>query len=257
MDFGIRTDNSSRLRTRCSMNCLVVPHHAGLFSNINKVVTCLRAYDRVGIDWSYGSLYGDCWNDLFEPMPRPEGPVELVSEFPFYDITAACAGILYQNACWHWRSRYNLCWRKLRVRKELLESVPFGREGDFVAVQIRSNAIAGEQLSGRMQTLDEYAFALSKVLREGSAVFVMSSDEESLQWMRDRFPCFYRPDVRRGARRDLPEPHLSVPQTAEDAKNCLLEVLMVAQCRAFIHPVSNMATAALYINPQLESIYLK
>ena len=31
---------------------------------------------------------------------------------------------------------------------------------------------------------------------------------------------------------------------------------MLSKCNYFIHPVSNMATAALYFNPELKSIYI-
>lgn len=219
----------------------------------------MRMYDEVGVDWSRGSLYGDCWEELFERRDTVTVPYVTVSEYPFYDLTAACAGILYQNTGWGWRDRFHECWKKLGVRAELSgEADEFlaGRP-DVVSVLIRSNAIAGEQLFGRMQTLDEYASAMERVRGPLTEFFVMSSDKQSLEWVAKRFPCFFDPTVRRGLRRDLPEPHLEVPQTAEDAKRCLVEVLVASRCRALIHPISNMATAALYINPQLQSVYLK
>jgi hypothetical protein len=241
------------------MNCVVRAHHAGLFSNLNKVVTCMRMYDWVAVDWSTGSLYGDCWNELFEPRPVSDSPCVVVDEYPFYDLTAACAGVLYQNIGWGWRDRFHACWSRLALKPEAPARAALlrGEHPDVVAVMIRSNAIQGEQLFDRMQTLDEYAAALDRLLRPGSKVLVMSSDDESLRWMCSRFDCLFDPSVHRGHRRDQPEPHLEFAQNADDAKRCLAEVLAVSQCRALVHPVSNMATAALYINPELQSVYLK
>src|SRR6476660_2501946 len=96
-----------------NQNCIVTAHGAGLFSNINKVLVCLRLYDTVFVDWSKagendpsfkfgGSFYGDCWHDLFfDSTTRPaQGQYDVVHQYPFYDITGACAGILYQNPEW-------------------------------------------------------------------------------------------------------------------------------------------------------------
>jgi hypothetical protein len=242
------------------MNCVVKAHHAGLFSNLNKVVTCMRMYDHVWVDWSSGGVYGDCWGKLFAPRTAPRylsSPCAEVSSYPFYELTSSCAGAMYQNIGWGWRDVYNLRWIQLDVRGDVADDAKALVADATVAVQIRSNAIAGEQLFGRMQTLDEYAAAVDRTLRQGEKLFVLSSDEESLAWMCSRFPCVFDPNVRRGAQRELPEPHTESEQTWEDARRCLVEVMAAASCRAIIHPISNMATAALYINPYSTSVYLK
>lgn len=85
-------------------SCIVRAHGAGLFSNVNKVLTCLRIYDHVHVDWSKagpndpafkygGSFYGDCWDTLFSfNDPPPKEPYDTIHQYPFYEITDACAG---------------------------------------------------------------------------------------------------------------------------------------------------------------------
>lgn len=247
-------------------NCVVKAHGAGLFSNINKVLSCMSIYDHVHVDWAvcgpndpgykYGqSFYGDCWDTLFEPTTPPEPPFDTIYEYPFYDITGACAGVMYQNPQWGWRSVYHKLWKELGCKIRPLEW------NNTVGILVRSEVHGGEQLSGRSQSLEEYAAAIEQITDRPTNLMVVSSDMESIHWMEGRFPnhdVFFTKGVKRNPQRSTnPEQHLVVPQTKDDAVQVVQEVLGLAACRALIHPASNMATAALYINPELQSIYLK
>ncbi len=248
-------------------NCIVTAHGAGLFSNINKVVVCLRLYDQIWVDWSKagpndpafkfgGSFYGDCWDDLFyDPTPEPSEPYDTIHQYPFYDITGACAGVLYQNPEWGWREAYHKAWARLTC---VVEPIPVGP--DTIGVLIRSDGIAGEQLFGRNQTLPEYADAIDRELTQSnSPLFVVSSDLASIQWLVNQFPgkVYYSTGIKRNAKRSDPEQHINVIQTAQDAKDVMREVLALARCKTLISGISNMATAVLYINPNVKHIYLK
>lgn len=209
-------------------------------------------YDSVHVDWSEGSLYGDCWSELFEPTIPPEGPHDVVTEFPFYDLTAACAGILYQNEGWGWRERFNPLWEKLGCKIE-----PLKIEADnLIGVLVRCDHHAGEQLSKRSQSLEEYAEAIWSISSKPN-VFLVSGDKESLQWFHDKFLTWFPWDTKRTEKRSDPDRHLSEPQTVEDAKQVMKEVLTLAQCKYLVCPVSNMSTAALYMNPKLKSVFLQ
>ncbi len=246
--------------------CIVRAHGAGLLSNVNKITTCLRFYETAYIDWSKagvndpafkygGSFYGDCFHQLFyHPTPRPSEPYDIVSgEWPTYEITDACAGVLYSHPEWGWRERYHAAWKRLTC---VVDPVPVGPS--TVGVLIRSSAIAGEQLSGRNATMQEYADAIERELGPDS-VFVVSSDLESIEWLTSRFPgkVYYSTSIKRNAKRSDPEQHINVVQTAADAKDVMRETLALARCRSLVHQISNISTAALYINPTLKSIYLR
>ncbi len=78
---------------------------------------------------------------------------------------------------------------------------------------------------------------------------------ETVEWMKARFPVTYFEDTPRMKDRNS-DRHLNVPQTFKDARRVLVEVMVLSAGRALVHPVSNMATAALYINPEIQSVYL-
>ena len=247
-------------------SCIVRAHGAGLFSNINKILVCHRLYDTVFVDWSKagendpafrfgGSFYGDCWHDLFyDDTIKPQEPCDVIMSYPFYDITGACAGIMYQNPEWGWREAYHKAWARLRC---VVEPIPVGP--GTIGILIRSDALGGEQLYGKSQTLEDYHAAIVKAKEAslGAGLFVVSSDKESIDWLYNRHQIFYSYGIKRNTSRSDPEQHLTVPQTKFDAIDVMREVLALARCETLIHPISNMATAALIINPNLKSIYLK
>lgn len=245
--------------------CKVTAHGAGLFSNINKILVCLRLYEQVYVDWSKagpndpafkygGSFYGDCWHDLFyDATPPPQEPYDLIHQYPFYDITGACAGVLYQNPEWGWREAYHKAWARLSC---VVDPIPVGP--GTIGVLIRSDALGGEQLYGKNQTLLQYVESMSKLTNHDKSFFVVSSDLESITELQSVFAnIYYSTGIKRNAKRSDPEQHLNVPQTKQDAIDVMREVLALARCEKLIHPISNMATAALIINPSLKSVYLK
>ncbi len=254
-------------------SCIVRAHGAGLFSNINKVLVCLRLYENVYVDWSKaaendpafrfgGSFYGDCWHDLFYDSGSVQGligkgakeeqGVDMIYQYPFWDITDKCAGILYQHPEWNWRVAYHVAWKRLQC---VVEPIPVGQ--DTVGVLIRSDALGGEQVYGESQSLEQYEHAMRR--SKAGGFFIVSSDEESIIWLQERFQSslYFSNSIKRNKKRADAEQHLTVPQTKADAIDVMREVLALARCKALIHPISNMSTAALIINPQLESIYLK
>jgi hypothetical protein len=234
-----------------SKGCVVNPHLGGLFSNINKVITCLRIYENVYVDWSQNSIYGNCWSDLFELNDAVQEPYDVISQYPFFDMTANCVWVLYNHEEWGWRQNFHALWERLRCKFSV------DRCADTAAVLVRNEALANEQLHGKSQNLDEYAVAFEK--SGCTHLRVVASDDESLKWFIDRFGerVVYTSTIRRAPTRNSPEQHHNAPQTTEDAKQILIEVLHLAACDVLIHPISNMATAALYINPNLKSVYLQ
>ncbi len=242
--------------------CIIKPHHAGLFSLINNVITCMAMYDHVYVDWSKGCLYGDCWDALFENQPSTldevtaDPAVEIITNYPHQLLTYKSAGKLYLSGD-AWRDEPHQQWNRLIVRKEIREAVDtlvWRYNIDRIpAVLVRADTHAGEQLSDISQPLEDYSRALRKI--GASRVHVMAGDQETLQWFSSRFDASWLRTTRRSETR-AQDFHLNNPQTVEDARNCMIEVLASSRARCLVHPVSNMATAALYMNPQLKSIFL-
>ncbi len=243
-------------------SCVVQCHYAGLFSLINKVALCHTLYDHVHVDMSQGEgfIYGkeNWWPLLFAPTVPPEGEHDTIFHYPDHRITGREAGNAYLSEdSIKWRNQFHESWYKMRVDNDLELHAEFyaaSAERDIVGALIRCNGHRGEQLSDKTQSLDEYATAFEKIKKPDSILHVMG-DYESLRWFQARFATTFFGYNRNATRDD--DKHMTTPQTIEDAKACLKEVLVLSKCRALIHPVSNMATAALYINPELESVYLR
>lgn len=249
---------------------IVRPHRAGLFSLLNNVLTCLSLYDYVHVDWSEDCIYGNAWPELFETNAHPRDvpgitSIEEVSTYPHQMLTYKNAGLLYQaEKLIPWREGVNDIWANLAfwLKPDILTEVyKLSREDhDFwsaIGVLVRSHVHAGEQITGQSQTYAQYFKAIDEQGGEPS-IFLMAADLETIGVFKEAYGSrvIYFEDVKRAEFRASEEPHLSTPQTPEDARKCLVEVLCLSQCRTLIHGVSNMATAALYINPGLKSVYI-
>lgn len=246
-------------------SCIVRAHSAGLFSNINKVVTCLELYDHVHVDWSnelnvYKPRDGqdeNAWNHLFVQSPRPTEAFDEVLEYPHLKYTATNVAAQYKSGD-EWRHRLNLLWRKLTPQHRVLANA-MRFTWRTIGVIVRSDAIAGEQENGSNASLDQYVWAVKQVLREHKnkpLVFAVCSDEVSLRRFVKEFDALTYPASKR-ARSSKEDRHMEQPQTIMDAIHCMAEVISLSRCQALVHQVSNMATAALYMNPYMKSVYIQ
>jgi hypothetical protein len=251
------------------------PHFAGLFSLINKVITCAELFDDLHVDY-HGTIYGpeNLWDHFFEnhrlrslpkdPVCHPDDTVQFVTDYPHQRYTAHQAGLLYLAKDQSWRERLNHYWKgfglRCWMRDEAHNFVQHALPDPFFSVLVRTETHGGEQITGKSQPLGLY-FAHCDEQFEGGAhkLFLLANHVET----REAFVARYGKDnvvfasaSRCSLRRGDVEAHLAEPQTLRDAEDCLREVLVASMGRLLIHPVSNMATAILYINPELDSVYL-
>lgn len=243
-------------------SCVIHAHHAGLFSLLNNVITCMDLYDHVHVDWGENCIYwnegdGNVWNSLFGPTQAPPGHFEVLDGYPDQWMTYKGPHGLY--GLHDWRVYAHEHWQKITVRPEIMQKVQeylgYLPTREFISVLVRSTPHAGEQFSGKSQSLDDYAKAIEENLPPKSFVFMMCPDYQTAAWFRQRFPVIWHQNTKRASNRDI-DRHLVENQTIEDAKQVLIETLILSQATTLIHPISNIATAALYMNPNLRSVYL-
>jgi hypothetical protein len=247
--------------------CVIKAHGAGLFSNINKVITCMEMYEKVHVDWSnHDNIYRplpdqdkNVWNCLFGNTNPPEEPHDVVIEYPHQDYTWKNVGKLYRSEDQSWRTRLNALWRTLSIQSDVMDrTMTFG--GLTIGVLVRSKAIAGEQENNNNASIDSYIYEVRRVINEHESkhprVFAVCSDEPSCRKMMKHFNAAVYQGSRRAESRDIDQ-HMEFRQNVNDAKNCLAEVISLSRCNILVHQISNMATAALYMNPNLKSVYLQ
>lgn len=240
---------------------IIKAHRGGFFSLLNNVLTCLEIYDTLRMDWSTSAYQipaeladRNLWNYFFLNFNEPlDGSFDAWENYPHQKLTYKNVAQLYDGPQ-SWRWMYYGLWKRIELRWEFRERQKEANRiyQDMTGILVRSHPHAGEQISERSQPLEEYAREIEKTKAE--KVFVMSGDEESLEWFRQRFNCVSHP-VRRMPTRNAD--HFSGPSILQDAMDVFGEVLALSACKTIIHPVSNMSTAALIFNPRARSVFLQ
>lgn len=239
---------------------IIKAHRGGFFSLLGNVLTCLEIYDNIKVDWSTSAYeipaeFADrnLWNYFFLNFNEPlDGSFDVWENYPHQKLTYKNVAQLYQGSQ-SWRWMYHGLWKRIELRYDFrnLQKDAAHIYQEMTGIIIRSHPHAGEQISDKSQPLDEYAREIEKANTE--KVFVMSGDEESLAWFRERFNCISHPVKRMASRND---DHFSHPVTLKDAIEVFGEALALSACRTIIHPVSNISTFALIANPRAKSVFL-
>lgn len=235
---------------------------AGLFSHINFIVTHLQCRDEknIHVDWTEGLPYsepgrGNLFESLFKQFSDRRTQDVECSNWPHYNYTFKNAWRLY-NSDDRWRSELNRCWAKFVVQPSILSEVENFRSSwpsRVVGLHIRNLNISSECPGSLGPSLDDYLHALDGI---DAPVFLATDNVEAVEFFRNALgERLITREIPR-SKDMLTEYHLTTKQTFEDAKNCLIDALILAGCQLFIHSVSNIATAVLYMNPSLPHIPL-
>ena len=268
---------------------IIVPHEGGFFSNFNKVMNHLvcslhrHGVRAIEVNWNieegrkfkyffYGSPQdGNIWEHFFEPLsfpPRSFTVRKKTSSYRDYSITGRKAYGLYKSGA-EWRQQYHAAFKThIRIKPHIQEKVEqtYSRylAGTYcIGVHIRNDAHKGEQPDGQMPPLEHYMAEIKHIIssrKEAVKIFLATDVEEYVARFQDVFAekVFTQKDVSRlheplstaGSQVIYPfNPDLKL---AEDVLN---DCLLLAKCDVLIHRVSNIATAAGYINPSISMIY--
>jgi hypothetical protein len=248
-------------------------HEGGFFSNFNKVVTFLTHNQPGDIAWRmqgqpYGAFAyscGEVFSNLFKHViinDDIDKNVQIVKEFEYLQYTGKNADVLYTENQ-EWRTLLNTTYNKFihpteKLRNRIKDVDDRFRQIDNVKIGIlkRNQLLKCEQVSNNMPTAGVYKRAIENIDAKSKKLYLSVDNYSDLNFFRDSFDCIYSESMRRTSKDSDTEPHF-VPGTTEDAENIFLDVYALSKCDFLVHPISNMATAALYINPYLTSIYLR
>lgn len=126
-----------------------------------------------------------------------------------------------------------------------------------IAIFIRSNALAGEQPNGRMPTREEYDTSINNIDKSKKTKYFFCIDnEDDLEYFKNKYTPNYYTSIRRITNKSNGEPHTNTMGTLEDLQDSFIELVLLSSCDIMIHCVSNMATAALYMNMNLKSVFI-
>jgi hypothetical protein len=235
---------------------------AGLFSHINFLVTVLEARGDTDfhVDWTEGMVYcepgaGNLFEQLFEQLSPAKEGAEVISHWPHMRYTGTSAPALYAGKS-EWRWKLNECWKQLKVLPGIgaeVERFSEGWEADMIALHVRNYRIGIECPGGDSPRLVDYAEVLERVT---GRVFLATDNEEAVAFFRRRFgDRIVVRDIPRASTMEV-EYHQTAPQSVHDARNVLIDALLMARCGHLVHSVSNIATAVLYMNPQMRHTFV-
>jgi hypothetical protein len=256
-----------------SLHLVVHQHEGGFFSNFNKVVSFLEAHPEVSkITWdlqgqSFGAFAygcGEVFSKLFVSYDTsPCLTTHQLTEYVDQRHTGRNTHGLYLGPD-NWRAQLHRAYIQyikptpyLGSRIEQVDDI-FNqlKERPKIGILKRNELLKCEQQKNCMPSFEQYQVAISQLkLKDPVYVFSVDSLYDIDQFKVNYKPHVYSPIIRRTHKNTDMEPHF-LPGTELDAATIFLDVYMLSLCDYFIHPVSNMATAALYMNPLVKSIYL-
>lgn len=254
---------------------------AGFFSNVNCVVGHLRhslgrgGCEAVRVDWqldapmttfTYGTAAdGNLWERFYQALRFPNAPpAERVTRaYADFGMTGLRAYRMYKRGD-RWRDEYGQAYRDhIRVLPAIRDRVDelwqTGMTGRFcVGVHIRHIDHSHEC----PRPIPEHDVFVERAKQLGgrseqSAVFLATDAPSAVERFDSAFgrrlviqPGVSRERVRRG------QPQVGMPNPSlEHGIQVLVDALLLARCDVVLHTVSNIATAAGYINPALRMVY--
>lgn len=265
---------------------------SGLFSNFNMIMTGIWSTDKDKdercnyiVDWSdtnpafhYGPRGTNVWSALFDTTVRVVAQSPGAS--PSYDyhismythagwaLTSTNARHSYEPHRQYWRKEINDIWREnIRVKQCILDSVDAFwadhiKEGEGVCgVHVRSLALQWQQATHKYPSSEHFAGVVQSVLDSGKAskVFLATDNQQTATFMKERFGD--RLIMREHSLYDMHQDHdaLGVDEdpNCNQARDCLMDALLLSRCNHFVHAVSNIATAVLYMNPDLPHTFIE
>lgn len=255
-------------------------HPAGFFSNFNKVIQNLYFHinEVEKITWQMtGNIFNlytnnkneDVYSKLFVPYSNNTLITNILEDiyidrYVDYTYTAHTVANIYLSEDQNWRTEYNKAYNRFIKFTNFINDTWNAYYASFfnktpntpkVGILIRNGLLSTEQPNGRLPTVEQYVQAINTLNLTSPSIVCAVDNLEELAYLSNHFTCYYNEQTTRSKNKYDTEPH-SKSSTILDAAFHFLEGVMLSKCDYLIHPVSNMATAALYMNPTLKNTFL-
>jgi hypothetical protein len=267
---------------------LVYSYGAGFFSLFNKLFGYIEKYSPIAaVSFqvynpfkAYGE--GEIFSKVFAPYVNPaylDHEIEVIECFRYCDekLTGRTASRLYteesclqNNISRNWRQELHAVWKtyyQIHNKSILQKFYRFVEQMNEYRLQgkrivtflLRHPALAVEQENNKLPSVEMYDEAILKQAKGdlSSVVLVCLTDSQEAY---HHFSETYKntqivfPEVERRWAHETDSTYN--PGGDEKIEMAMLSVLYLSVGDHFIHPVSNMATAVLLINPYISNTYL-
>jgi hypothetical protein len=249
---------------------------AGFWSIFNKLMNYLIYYTNIQ-SIEFDVLYPSNTSNLFygkdnfftrvfesyDNKSEEELTTVVANNYITYEATGCYANWLHVSGD-SWREKYNTVFKRyINIRPEIsnLYSYNVPKDKKKISLLIRHPALSHEQINGRMPLLSQYDTVIESLLIKynNDCIFILATDLiEAELYFRNKYSNYtiIHPFSVKTSN-NTNEAQSVLYNGGEDlAKIAVQTVLLLAMGDDFIFPNSNMATAALYINPSMTSHYL-
>lgn len=251
----------------------------GFFSNFNKLLTHLVDNPTItkidyqmksfgqGSPFSFIKEGEELFSKLFEPYDENKEISETLEKENYDDtrITGPGAANYYNENRTQLQPFHDAYKKYIKIKPEIQkkidEKIKALKEGDpekIIGIFIRSEALAGEQPSGKMPSREDYKRILDSIDKtKKTKYFLCIDNNDDLEYYKEHYKPNYYTNIRRTTNNTNGEPHKNTMGTLEELENSFIEVVLLSQCNILVHCLSNMVTASLYMNMNQESKFVQ
>jgi len=256
---------------------LILKGHSGggFFSIFNKLINYLQNYSPIYAityevyheSYGEGEIFGKILNE-YRDHTYKDYNIEniIIDNYLDNTITGRGAKDIYLTNNMSWRDNiYELFTKYIHINpiilnklEEMKSNIP--KDHRIITFLVRHPVLKWEQPNQNMPFFSQYTNAIIESVDDiqKTTIICMTDHQEAYTYFNEQFQGvnIIFPEVER-ARSDETEITRTQPiKNIDRAVNALLSVLYLSIGDIFIHPVSNMATAGLFMNPKMKSKFL-
>ena len=242
--------------------CIIKPNPgSGLLSLFNNVVSYLEKYEEVEVQWDIGNtLYRGNISNLWDAIAYPLHKCHRLNI-----VTTPIMTYTWKNIAYFylrddgWRERLNYHFNKIKLLPriyEIIEQQTSEILKDSIGIHYRtSSAIATEQLTDKIPTIDSIVRVCNRI-SQSCPVFIMCDSDIALKEFQDQLGNkVYYFNIDRVNNDN--EYHFHNEPDLNHVQSIMAQTVALSKCHHLIHGVSNIATAALYMNPNMTNTFLQ
>jgi hypothetical protein len=269
--------------TNIAYNLILQNNCSGLFSIFNRLIGCFQTYNNIyKITWNVkNSLYGDeeCFSKVFHTYINNEYKdyiiKDIICEYEgskyLFRYTGVDAHKLYTNELCiqnnipvNWRLDINNYWNKyIKIKPEILEIyenyklyIESFNKKKIITFSIRHPTHGIEQINGKQPSFEQYNNAIDNLYDDNTLLICSTDSTEAFEYYSSRYNSIIFPHADRSRANECQMHGTTDKNNINKLYSVILSVLYLSLGNYYIHSVSNMATAVLYINPNISNIYL-
>jgi hypothetical protein len=248
-------------------SCIITPNPgSGLLSLFNVVVTCLSKYDKVAVNWiTHETLYTkdkipNLWDAIAHPIHeifKEDNPTQVDLDLTYTFVNTGY-WYLRDNG---WRDTLHNAFNKITLKEKIYELISQECDKDqlkdcIAIVHRSSNSIAAEQITKQNPSIESILRAANRISRK-SPIFLVCDTVKNYNIFQEEFGSRLVSFKSIDRSDTYGETHFEKSLGISHVQLMMSQTIALSKCKHLVHAVSNIATSALYINPEMTNTFLQ